>query len=115
MVPICGKISNDEFMLVGGSGTHTSRTSEIYTASSNSWRMGPNVPGTDSFSAAQLVQAKGRLFLVGGKRGSGTKTDTIYEYDKDANEWITHDEKLPYPTWGHLSYPVTKSTMLCVK
>ena len=105
-MPVCGQISDD---VINGSPS-----TEIYSAQTNTWRMGPNYP-EGTLSSAQTIYTRGRLFLIGGKVDGSTYSKSIYEFDKQNEKWILRDETLPIENSAHKSYVITEKTMLCIE
>lgn len=88
-------VNGELFVIAGETAAGTTSTMWIYNPTSNSWRLGPNLPGVAVEDAA-AVEFGNKLYVFGGSTASfsgGVSNASVY--DPSTNVWTT---LAPMPT-----------------
>ena len=98
-----GAISGIVYVLIGcdGSTSTTSGAKGIllrYDPTANTWSTKAPSPSPHQFPA--VTATGGKLYVIGGKNGSGVATNVVHVYTPSTNTWTT---KAPLPAARHRS------------
>ncbi|RKH20762.1 kelch-like protein [Corallococcus sp. CA047B] len=86
------ELQDGRVLVVGGSSTGNNpgdsptNTTELYTASANSWHPGPNL-GTARVGHTATLLENGNVLVVGGRGPAGEALSSAEIYNVDANQW----------------------------
>ena len=83
---ICVEMKHSTYVLGSGTGSDSGyKTSEILKHNSNTWEIGPSIPGGFGFGGAgcSVRISKKELLIIGG----GLHENRILKLDTDANTW----------------------------
>ena len=97
----CGRVGDDIVVVGHNQGDEAGNSTEIFSLTNKTWRMGPSVPGFGiCFNSSPAVQLKDTFLLVGGY-DCIRLYDKIYEFDAVNYDWIEREEKLASMRYVH--------------
>ena len=88
-----GDPANETRLIVAGGPKKVSRTTEIYSFSSNSWTTGPDLPRGFQYGG-YISDSQHPLILVGGLDEKGNYAKDVMEYNLTTNKFEILDGKL---------------------
>ena len=85
----CGRVGNDIVVVGHDQRDAAGRSTEIFSLTTMSWRMGPNLPlNKDHYCCTGIVQMQGSFLLL------GMNDNDIYEFEVTTYTWEMRSERL---------------------